>query len=924
MADIPSEMTWGRIRGNFGALNADSADAGLVPDLDPVQGTVTLTPRLALVKILSIPMIAVAKTVVCRIVDGKMIGPDGTNEVRVVASDSPGIEPYPLQWDVRINIVGATQQPAPMIIDVPSGGVVDLALIVPSPPAIPVVEVVTEETKLEAQAARDQAVAAAATAIGIEDVVVVARDEAVSARGTAVAAASTATQAKTAAETASSAAVAANTDAQAANTQVQQARVTTLSAAASAASDASRAEVARDAAEEAAEIATGGFSDAAVAGFVSSPTSETNSALTELILEVSPKTEDEIDPDDVGFDIIALIGQSNMVGRGIGIDTTNFDHEDPRVYAFGATGTLANTIVHATDSLAHWDPNGSVGPGLSIGKEYARTTPTNRKVLLVPCAQGGTAFTAGSKRWKVDHTPAHENLYELAIRQIKNALAAAGPNSRIVGFAWHQGEGGEAATYAVDFNNMLTGFRTRLGVPNAWCVLGEMNRAGNAISTNKQATTLVHIDTPRRETRTAFAYTGNDGGHNPLDTTHFSAQGERSLGRSMGKAIRLAQMNVPDSVPLPPPFITAVYGIPGTLRIRWDRPACRFTNFLVRYRKAGDTTWINWDHTPSLHYEAIISGLNQGDTYEMQAATVNENGTSDWSPIGTGKVSANLTPSVINPGPIRAYSLRKVRSEYTGNCIRLRRSSDGALAEIGFDANGNVDEAAMRAHCAGSDGFVRAWYDQTGNAGLSSVADNIQPKIVSAGVVMKENGRVVMEFDGVDDYFSSSTASDLVNSVNGNTTFAVLHDLGSANAPRIWSDGNASSDLPMYGLAYSATTYNMTSLHRVDAGGTINTADSPANYITPDNLQVVSFADQITSGIFTSDLRESDPNPRTRAAGTLTTNRFSIGAMQRTGVSNFFKGRMGEVLLWNRVLTAEERLTATNHIRDVYNMTYAV
>lgn len=168
MADIPSPMTWGTVRGNFGALNADSSDAGLAPDLDVVQGTVTLTPRVPLVKILNPlnPMIAIAKTVNCSIINGVLIGPDGSPDVRVVASDSPGFEPAPLQWDVRIQITGASVQPAPMIIDVPGGKVVDLALVVPSPPAIPVVTVVTEETKIAAMVAASEAQASAQAAYG--------------------------------------------------------------------------------------------------------------------------------------------------------------------------------------------------------------------------------------------------------------------------------------------------------------------------------------------------------------------------------------------------------------------------------------------------------------------------------------------------------------------------------------------------------------------------------------------------------------------------------------------------------------------------------------------------------------------------------------------------------------------------------------
>lgn len=208
-------MTWGTITGNFGALNADSNDPGQAPDLEPVSGSVTITPRLPLVKILDLttPLIAINKTIVCQILNGVLVGPDGNPGVRVVATNSPGIEPFPLQWDVRIMITGATTQPSPMTIDVPGGGTVNLATIVPSPPAVPVVTVVSEQTKIDAMAARNEAQAAATSANTAN---------------------TNAQSAKTAAETARNAANTANTNAQAANTAAQSAKTGAETAAAAA------------------------------------------------------------------------------------------------------------------------------------------------------------------------------------------------------------------------------------------------------------------------------------------------------------------------------------------------------------------------------------------------------------------------------------------------------------------------------------------------------------------------------------------------------------------------------------------------------------------------------------------------------------------------------------------------------------------
>lgn len=50
------------------------------------------------------------------------------------------------------------------------------------------------------------------------------------------------------------------------------------------------------------------------------------------------------------------------------------------------------------------------------------------------------------------------------------------------------------------------------------------------------------------------------------------------------------------------------------------------------------------------------------------------------------------------PKPKSAYSLRKLYSQYTGNAIRVRRDSDNAELDIGFDANGDLNTTALMSH----------------------------------------------------------------------------------------------------------------------------------------------------------------------------------------------------------------------------------
>lgn len=159
MPDIPSPLTSGKIVGNFNILSADSDDAGSEPDLLPVQGTATVALHVSPVQVLgdTYTTISVNTPINCTIVDGVLTGPDGEPGVIVIASDSPGISPSPIQWDVRVNIVGANPQPAPITVTVPTGETVDLATIVPNSYVGSVVTVVSHEDAVAAQEAAQQA-----------------------------------------------------------------------------------------------------------------------------------------------------------------------------------------------------------------------------------------------------------------------------------------------------------------------------------------------------------------------------------------------------------------------------------------------------------------------------------------------------------------------------------------------------------------------------------------------------------------------------------------------------------------------------------------------------------------------------------------------------------------------------------------------
>ncbi len=120
-----------------------------------------------------------------------------------------------------------------------------------------------------------------------------------------------------------------------------------------------------------------------------------------------------------------------------------------------------------------------------------------------------------------------------------------------------------------------------------------------------------------------------------------------------------------------------------------------------------------------------------------------------------------------------AFSLRKLRAGYTGNCIKVRRSSDNTTQDIGFSGT-DLDAAALLTFCGGGDGFVHTWFDQS-TAGRNAVNTSTgeQPQIVNSGSVIQVNGKPAVEFDGSNDTLLTSAFAP---NPSGAYNLAVVHE----------------------------------------------------------------------------------------------------------------------------------------------------
>jgi hypothetical protein len=155
--------------------------------------------------------------------------------------------------------------------------------------------------------------------------------------------------------------------------------------------------------------------------------------------------------DGKGSDVVAILGQSNAQGGGVGFDPVA-DGGRAGLDQLVGNGPLTGTVVPASDSLLHVDTwkdlagGPLVGPGMEFGRRLLADAEPGRRVLLVPAAKGSTSLTkVTGEKYTWDPSPDAGspeagliNLYDNARTQIDRALADQ--DNRLVAVIWIQGE----------------------------------------------------------------------------------------------------------------------------------------------------------------------------------------------------------------------------------------------------------------------------------------------------------------------------------------------------------------------------------------------------------------------------------------------------------------------------------------------------
>ncbi len=140
-----------------------------------------------------------------------------------------------------------------------------------------------------------------------------------------------------------------------------------------------------------------------------------------------------------------------------------------------------------------------------------------------------------------------------------------------------------------------------------------------------------------------------------------------------------------------------------------------------------------------------VSGIDVSNLpYGTLTVSVTITDASGTGAARTDTVGGNFVGALDSLSAQAAYSVRRLRTAYTGNALQVRRASDNTTSDIGFTFAGNLNTSTLSTFCAATSCFVRTWYDQSGNSGRNATqtTNGNQPRIVNAGVIESQNSRV--------------------------------------------------------------------------------------------------------------------------------------------------------------------------------------
>ncbi|MDO6737038.1 sialate O-acetylesterase [Wenyingzhuangia sp. 2_MG-2023] len=264
--------------------------------------------------------------------------------------------------------------------------------------------------------------------------------------------------------------------------------------------------------------------------------------------------------------VVLLAGQSNMAGHG-NYDTLDAETKqriEKVAHRVWLSTSIKSTIAPkplsfyvSTSQSEKYDFTKHFGPELLIGLTLAEAHP-NEQFLLIKTAVGGTSlYGAWNPNWTQEKANIAErgaerkslHLYRTHLIHFQkelNRLKSEGQPYKIIGMVWMQGESDTnkeitASNYQKNLENLITGYRKEVSLPNLPVVIGQVNplprkfKQGPGL-VRKAMTNIADYDKNIVVVKTSTDPLWKDYPKH-TDNLHYNTEGQKRLGIAFGKAL---------------------------------------------------------------------------------------------------------------------------------------------------------------------------------------------------------------------------------------------------------------------------------------------------------------------------------------------------------------------------------------------------
>lgn len=281
-----------------------------------------------------------------------------------------------------------------------------------------------------------------------------------------------------------------------------------------------------------------------------------------------------------------------------------------------------------------------------------------------------------------------------------------------------------------------------------------------------------------------------------------------------------------------------------------------------------------------------------------------------------------------------AWSLRKLKSNYNGYCLQVRRSSDNSLKNIGF-VGGQIDITTLLLFVGTHNGYVTIFYDQSGN-NQSLIQNDLsrQPLIVYNGILITENNKPAIKFDGINDFLEIPNSTSYFKALHSNQILtAVVSRVGYSENPNtaygFIDTGGALNTQIGYTLFFDdRSIYNRNNgiINIIATGNFTSIGIRPLNIFSPQknnliineiNLQSNSIIDR--GILFINDVQIKTNNGTGTPSLENSSKTLKVGVVNTHSLINFLGGTISEIIIYLNDQSFNTRFIQSN-INSYYNI----